>query len=141
MKFLKNKVSFTALRGFSALFLVLAGISTQVSAKSNQEHLIKDSYIVELNEPPLVYFDGSEKLQSASLKGKHLSATSPRATGAKRLVVSTVAAREYINFLDQRFDELQNLIKAETGQRITAIHRYHNLMNGFYGKYGCRNCC
>ncbi|MCF6224927.1 MAG: S8 family serine peptidase [Xanthomonadales bacterium] len=131
MKFLKNKVSFTALRGFSALFLVLAGISTQVSAKSNQEHLIKDSYIVELNEPPLVYFDGSEKLQSASLKGKHLSATSPRATGAKRLVVSTVAAREYINFLDQRFDELQNLIKAETGQRITAIHRYHNLMNGF----------
>ncbi|MCF6262049.1 MAG: S8 family serine peptidase [Xanthomonadales bacterium] len=127
----KNKLSFTTLRSFGISVLLLAGISAQAIAKSSQDYLIKDSYIVELNEPPLVYFEGSEKLQSASLKGKHLSATSPRATGAKRLIVSTTAAREYINFLDQRFDELQNHIKAETGHLITAKHRYYNLMNGF----------
>ncbi len=132
MIFLNNKTGVTKkLSGFGILVLLLAGLSVEAMAKSNQGYLIEGSYIVELNEPPLVYFDGSEKLQSASLKGKHLSATSPRATGAKRLVVSTVAAREYINFLDQRFDELQNRIEAETGQRIIAIHRYHNLMNGF----------
>ncbi|MCF6262047.1 MAG: S8 family serine peptidase [Xanthomonadales bacterium] len=131
MIFFKTKLSFTTLRNFSILFLLLAGLSAQVVAKNNQEHLIKDSYIVELNEPPLVYFEGSEKLQSASLKGKHLSATSPRVTGAKRLDVSTPAAREYINFLDQRLNELQDHIKAETGQRITVKHRYRNLMNGF----------
>ncbi len=128
MILLKNTMKIASL-GF--MLVILAGTSGPAWAKSNKVNLIKDSYIVIMSEPPLVYFDGSAKLQSLSLKGKSLVATSPRVTGNKRLDVSTPAADAYKKFLDQRFDALQELIVANSGQPVKPRFRYYNLMNGF----------
>ncbi len=120
-------------RGITLVVILLLAllVASPASAKSFGKDLVDNMYIVELIDPPLVYFDGDNNLLSAKVGKSELRATSPRATGAKRLDVHTKDGIQYSRFLDERFNSLQSQFEQETGIKIEAKFRYRNLMNGF----------
>ncbi len=118
--------------GYVLLVIFIALLVTSVvNAKVPADNLIDNSYIVELTDPPLVYFDGDNSLLSASSGKIALKATSPRATGSNRLDTSTPDAKAYRSYLNQRINALNSNIEAETGIKIKTKFRYYNLINGF----------
>ncbi len=115
----------------AVIFFLALLVANPVSAKSPAVTLVDNMYIVELIDPPLVYFDGDNSLLSEKPGKTALRATSPQATGVKRLNVHTADAVRYSKFLDERFTSFQAQFENKTGIKVEAKFRYRNIMNGF----------
>jgi len=122
----------------TALCTVLfAGLLVQapVFAKSAAAPVDKDGkqrYIVLLQDPPLAAYDGrilmTPELGTATTR---LPATAKSVTGEHRLDVRSSRSRQYLKFLDQRFEHFRGTAALRLGRQLKAVHRYRNAVNGF----------
>lgn len=78
-------------------------------------------YIVELNDPAVAGYDGN-------IQG--LAATSPAATGLRRLDVNADASRAYASFLTNKQNNLLENFRQVFGRKIEVKRRYQHSLNG-----------
>ncbi len=81
----------------------------------------KRTYVIQLSEPAVANYMGG---------ARSLSATSARATGAKKLDARSAASQAYVAHLRSRQDEVLSAIGGATRSRAKAMHRYFYAMNG-----------
>jgi subtilisin family serine protease len=110
--------------------LLLVTLATSAWAKSPRLEPLdasgKRTWIVELSDPALVGFDGSNAQASGA---SFLKATAPTVTRAKLDFVSP-NTRAYLDYLDDRFALFRRAAEASTGEPLQIKARYRNLMNG-----------
>ena len=117
--------------------ILLAGLSAPapVFAKSlgvaaGQAH--KQRYIVILKDPPLAVYDGRILMTpERDADSTRLPATANAFTGAKKLDVRSPRSRQYLQFLDERFNHFRGSATLELGRQLKTLHRYRNAVNGF----------
>jgi hypothetical protein len=89
-------------------------------------------YIVILQDPPLATYDGrimhTPERDNNTMRFK---ATANRFTGAGKLDVNAPASRNYLKFLDERFEAFRAESALKLGRQLKATHRYRNAVNGF----------
>jgi uncharacterized repeat protein (TIGR01451 family) len=79
-------------------------------------------YLIRLQDAPLATYDG---------KIPALEATSPLATGARKLDASDDASRRYLDYLRQQQDAALSAMEATVGQSLDVVYRYVAANNGF----------
>ena len=123
-----------------ALFLVILCFETPVFARSAAtppDQSGKQSYIVVLEDLPLSTYDG-RILRSPSRQRNtiRLQATANRFTGARKLDVNSDRSRQYLRFLDDRFDEFSGAAALKLGRQLRTKRRYRVAVNGFAAELG-----
>ena len=78
-------------------------------------------YIIKFAEPGLLYNSGQNRA---------FEATSPQATGSRKLNARSPAAMQYRDYLKTQQNFYLSQIAAKTGRAITPTHRYDVTMNG-----------
>ncbi|MCP4046466.1 MAG: S8 family serine peptidase, partial [Gammaproteobacteria bacterium] len=58
-------------------------------------------------------------------------ATANKFTGARKLDVNTLESKQYLEFLDDRFESFSGEAMLKLGRQLKPVHRYRNVMNGF----------
>jgi subtilisin family serine protease len=118
-----------------ALMLAILLVPTAAPAKSTVQAADagqRQRYIVILDDPPLVNYDGRELFTpERQTSVTRLTATANRFTGARKLDVNSSASQQYLKFLDERFESFLGEAALQLGRRPQAIHRYRNASNGF----------
>ena len=116
-------------------FLALASIQAPVFAKSASVGSDRDSkqrYIVVLDDLPLAAYDGrvihAPELDAGSTS---LPATANTFTGAHKLDVNTPESKQYLQFLDERFESFRGEAMLRLGRQLKPTNRYRNVVNGF----------
>lgn len=84
-------------------------------------------YIVQFEEPALASYTGPDTLDKHAPR---LSATSPVATGARVLDVTTAASRGYLEFLRDRREARLAEAQARLGRALRPTHVYDVVLNG-----------
>ena len=117
----------------TAILLSLAA-PVPVSAKSavaSASLTGKQRYIVLLKDPPLAAYDGRILMTpERDLDSTQLPATANSLTGAHKLDVRSPRSRQYLQFLDERYDHFRGTATLELGRQLNTIHRYRNVLNG-----------
>ena len=109
--------------------ILLAGLSAQtpVFAKSMGAaagQADKQRYIVILKDPPLAAYDGRILMTpERDADSTRLPATANAFTGAKKLDVRSPRSRQYLQFLDERFNHFRGSAILELGRQLKTIHR------------------
>ena len=92
----------------------------------------KQRYIVILQDPPLATYDGRIiHTPELGMDTMRFAATSNRYTGAGKLDVNAPASRNYLRFLDERFEAFRGESVLKLGRQLKPTHRYRNAVNGF----------
>ena len=128
-----------ALKGFNLLIcIVLFGvvaISSQVFAKSPatpSDDSVKQRYIITMQDPPLSRYDGRIiYTPEREYQSTQLEATANSATGARKLNVKSPQSKQYLRFLDERFESFRGEAALRLGRQLTTTHRYRIALNGF----------
>ncbi|CAN5613021.1 hypothetical protein BH23CHL7_BH23CHL7_07600 [soil metagenome] len=81
----------------------------------------RDIYVVRHRAPSLAEYRGGTD---------GLAATSPEATGARKLNPDSAASRAYLAYLDGVQDRLHLAIEAELGRNVEVVFRYDAVYNG-----------
>lgn len=108
----------------AALLPAAAALAETPSTSSNgssAEQVDSETYIVLFDEPGLLHNDGTRST---------FAATSPQATGARKLDVRSSAAVAYLGFLRSQQDAHLQTIAAALGRTITPSYRYEVTDNG-----------
>ncbi|MFV2005726.1 MAG: S8 family serine peptidase, partial [Gammaproteobacteria bacterium] len=104
--------------------------SPKVSAGAGQAD--KQRYIVVFKDPPLAAYDGRILMTpERDADSTRLPATANLFTGEKKLDVRSPRSRQYLQFLDERFDHFRGTATLELGRQLKTVHRYRNAVNGF----------
>lgn len=92
----------------------------------------RQRYIVVLQDPPLAAYDGRE-LQTPERDSDaiRLQPTANHLTGARKLDVNSENSKQYLEFLDQRFQALRGEAVLRLGRQLQANRRYRVAVNGF----------
>ncbi len=119
----------------SVILLAFLLLPSSLLARGGSQSIDGDHrqrYIVILDDPPLVNYDGREIFTPERQDTRtRLQATANPFTGASKLDVDSFASRQYLAFLDERFESFQGEVALRLGRRPEAIHRYRNASNGF----------
>ena len=117
--------------------VLLAALSVQVpvfakSASASVDKSDRQRYIVVLDDMPLVTYDGRiihtpERNTTAS----SFKATANKFTGARKLDVNSPESKQYLQFLDERFESFRGEALLKLGRQLKPVHRYRNAVNGF----------
>ena len=78
-------------------------------------------YIIQLSDPAVARYTGGIP---------DLEATSPEATGARRLDTSTAQSQAYLNYLDAQQNKLLANMEAAIGHPIEVAFQFKNVLNG-----------
>lgn len=115
--------------------VLLLMIAVTISAQGKQPQVVPDRWIVYLEAPPTVLYEGSGQtwLHSDGQKrtGPALAATSPAVTGARRLDVSRPEVRGYVKWLDGERRSTLDWASAVLGRELQPLYVYRHLQNGF----------
>jgi len=117
--------------------VLLTGLSVQSpvfakSAAAPADKTGKQRYIVLLQDPPLAAYDGRILMTpERDADSSQLPATANSFTGARKLDVRSPRSRQYLQFLDQRFDHFRGAAALKLGRQVNTVHRYRNAVNGF----------
>ncbi len=129
MKLIAGPMVAMLLAGLAATAPVFAK-SANVPTSASQAG--KQRYIVVLKDPPLAAYDGRILMTpERDADSTRLPATANAYTGAGKLDVKSARSRQYLQFLDERFNYLRGAATLELGRQLTTIHRYRNAVNGF----------
>jgi subtilisin family serine protease len=119
----------------AAMLLMLMSVIGSTAAMAKQPQLVPDRWIVYLEAPPTIHYDGGDH---ATLQGNGplrsgpgLAATSPEVTGAPRLDASSPEVRAYAKWLDRERHGVLERASATLGRDLQPIHVYRYLQNGF----------
>ena len=88
-------------------------------------------YVVELQDPPLAAYDGTELLDAGPRGPLRMAATAPEITGEKRLNVRSPASMAYLAYLEERHAEFTDELRTVLGRSVEIPHRYRVATNGF----------
>jgi subtilisin family serine protease len=116
---------------------LLAGSLIQVSAfakstGSTPARPDKQRYIVVLQDPPLAAYDGRILMTpERDAISTWLPPTANAFTGASKLDVNSPRSRQYLQFLDERFEFVRGVAALKLGRQLNTTHRYRNAVNGF----------
>ncbi len=102
------------------------------SASASADNSDKQRYIVVLDDLPLVSYDGRivhtpERNTTAS----SFKATANKFTGARKLDVNSPESKQYLEFLDERYESFRGEALLKLGRQLKPVHRYRNAVNGF----------
>ena len=119
---------------YTALLAALV-VNTPVFAKSGpgaSGNNGKYRYIVILDDLPLAAYDGREI--TIPEQGGRLARFQPTAiqfTGASKLDVNSPTSKQYLRFLDEKFEVFREDALLELNRPVQPVHRYRNALNGF----------
>jgi len=118
-----------------AALLVVLSFHSPVSAKSTSASPHKNDkqrYIVVLADLPLSTYDG-RSLATPERDGDsiRLQATANHFTGERKLNVNSPRSRQYLRFMDERYESFQGEATLKLGRQLRPTHRYRNAVNGF----------
>ena len=113
--------------------LLMIALTTTVAAK--QPKVVPDRWIVYLEAPPTVLYEGSAQVwlhsDGQNRKGPGLAATAPELTGTRRLDVSRPEVRDYVKWLDNERRAVLEWASDTLGRELQPVHVYRHLQNGF----------
>ncbi len=130
------KTRFKVLTGLVSLVLMV-GFWTQApvfakSANTSGGKALVQRYIIVLDDPPLASYDGrSLSTPEMDQETTTLQKTAGQFNVKGKLDVTSTAAREYLGFLDQRFETFRGESLLKLGREIKPLHRYRIATNGF----------
>ncbi len=106
---------------------VISSLSAQSSAERDPFVANESSsvYIIKFVEPGLLYNSGQNRA---------FAATTPQATGTRKLDARSPAAIQYRDYLKTQQDSYLSQIAAKTGRAVQPTHRYDVTMNGIAAK-------
>lgn len=115
---------------------VLLGLtlSTYSLAKSSNATVTsgQQRYIVVLDDPPLATYDGRQLITPERDGGvARFEATVNSATGDSKLDVGSDRSKQYLRFLDQRYEHVLGAAALLMGRQLKPDFRYRNALNGF----------
>jgi hypothetical protein len=124
---------FSGLMGITFLVLLLFHLPVFAKSESTSgNRLEKQRYIVLFDDPPLAAYDGrvleTPELEEATSR---FQPTAISFTGASKLDVNSVESRQYLQFLDQRYEAFRGEALLRLGRQLQASHRYRYALNGF----------
>ena len=106
---------------------VLAKSTSAVASKGQSQR-----YIVVLDDPPLVAYDGRVILTpERDQKKTQLAPTANSFTGKSKINVKSKDSEQYLQFLDDRLKSFRGEALLRLGRQLATVHRYHNVLNGF----------
>ena len=117
--------------------VLLAALSVQLpvfakSASASSEKGDKQRYIVVLDDLPLVTYDGRRvHTPERNTTAGSFKATANKFTGARKLDVNSAESKQYLEFLDERFESFRGEALLKLGRQLEPVHRYRNAVNGF----------
>lgn len=115
---------------FGLFFLSVGNVAVAKPAT-----VVSGQWIVELEAPPAVAYDGQPiaALQSDGTRAqpKPLPPTSPRATGRQRYDANTAAVSAYKSFLENERQRVLDLAADRLGRPMAANRVYEHIFNGF----------
>jgi subtilisin family serine protease len=117
------------------VLLVLLSVQAQVLARSvsvTAGDKTEQRYIVVLGDPPLSGYEGDDlhtPERDADLT--RLPSTAGRFTAAGKLDVNSPESKQYLQFLDERFESFRGEALLKLGRQLKSVHRYRNALNGF----------
>jgi len=118
-----------------AVFLVVMSVQVPVFAKSasaSADKNVRQRYIVVLDDLPLVAYDGRiVNTPERRATTTSFEATANKFTGARKLDAKTPESRQYLEFLDERFESFRGEALLKLGRQLKPVHRYRNAVNGF----------
>ena len=111
--------------------LVPSGVIARDQSRSEDPDN-RQRYIVILNDPPLVSYDGraifTPERQNTMTR---LPATANRFTARRKFDLNAPASQQYLRFLDERFETFRGEASLQIGRRLETVHRYRIASNGF----------
>ncbi len=119
------------LGSIATALLTLALVQAPVFAKS-AESGAKQRYIVILDDLPLAAYDGRVMpTPERNTNSTRLQATAIAHTGARRLDVRSTPSKQYLKYLDERFEHFKGEAALALGRKLQPTHRYTTATNGF----------
>ena len=120
-------LSAVLLAGLLAQAPLFAKSAATVAAKSG-----KQRYIILLQDPPLAAYDGRVLMTpERDADSTRLPATANAFTGEHKLDVRSSRSRQYLQFLDERFEHFRGTAALKLGRQLNTTQRYRNAINGF----------
>lgn len=125
--------AFPSSRFFLTVGLALAIVlnaSPAFARKGAESSLSLQRYVIELQDPPLARYEGQKLSVPDRNGGERLYATSPRATGERKLNMRSPAALAYLDFVADRQREFEQEVSALLGRTIKPVYQYRVASNG-----------
>lgn len=116
---------------FAAL-LLQSPVFAKSAAAASAGQSGQQRYIVILHDLPLAAYDGRAVMnieQDAFLS--RMPGTANFVTGAGKLDVNSPRSKQYLQFLDERYEAVRGNAALKLGRQLKATHRYRNAVNGF----------
>jgi len=118
---------------FAVLTAALSPIASAY-AKSSAKFAVssdKQRYIIILEDLPLAAYDGRiMHTPERAMDSMSLPATANRLTGSRKLDVNAPGSKQYLQFLDERFEAFRGESALRMGRQLNATHRYRHAVNG-----------
>lgn len=117
-------------------------LALATAAQGSSSFVVPGKWIVELEAPPAVAYEGEPVAtlmsDGSKLPPKRLEATAPSATGQRRYDAHTPAVAAYTAHLGQEREQVLDLAEGALGRPVAAERVYEHVLNGFEAKLSKR---
>ncbi len=117
-----------------AVMLAILFAFPVLEAIAQKPKKVNDRWIVQLEAPPAVGYEGSHARLQAAQAGQPdsgLAATAPSITGAARLDAASAEVQAYAGWLDEQRHAVLARAGEVLGRKLEPVHVYRYLQNGF----------